>query len=125
LVAILAFAVGCGGGGEADLETLATEAAGTAPSAQQSITADGLKFDKDTLVVPAGARVTISFDNQDGGTTHNLAVYQTKDAKENLYRGDLFSGDEKRDYAFQAPAAGVYYFRCDAHPDMDGVFIAK
>jgi hypothetical protein len=28
-------------------------------------------------------------------------------------------------YSFTAPPAGLYAFRCEAHPDMNGVFIAK
>jgi plastocyanin len=112
------------GGGKADIAALATSAADATPSAALEIQAKGTKFNTDTLVVPAGREVVLSLDNQDPAT-HNLAVYTDKDAGQNLYRGDLFEGREARDYVFQAPAAGVYYFRCDAHPDMDGVFIAK
>jgi plastocyanin len=117
-------AVACGGG-KADTEALATQAAAATPSAALEIRAKALKFDKDTLVVPAGAAVTLSFDNEDSGTLHNVAIYTGSDAKENLFRGELFQGKETREYRFQAPAAGAYYFRCDAHPDMDGVFIAR
>jgi plastocyanin len=127
LIALIAFAA-CGvacGGDKADIAALATRAADATPSPGLELRASGLKFDKDTLVVPAGRPVTIVLDNQDGGTVHNLAVYTGEDARENLFRGDLFEGRAARDYTFQSPPAGVYYFRCDAHPDMDGVFIAR
>jgi plastocyanin len=124
LIALSAASLACGGG-KADLEALATEAADATPSAALSIKADGSKFNTDTLVAPAGAEVTLTFDNQDSALTHNVAIYTDEGARENLYRGELFQGKETREYVFQAPEAGVYYFRCDVHPDMDGVFITK
>ena len=124
LLMVAAGVVACGGG-KADIDALATEAAGATPSPALEIRAKGTKFNTDTLVVPAGAEVRLSFDNQDGGVNHNVAVYTDKGAKQNLFRGDLFQGKETREYRFQAPAAGVYYFRCDAHPEMDGVLISK
>jgi plastocyanin len=117
-------AVACGGG-KADIDALATKAADATPSPALEIRAKGTKFDKDTLVAPAGAQVVLTFDNQDSGVNHNVAVYINKSAHENLFRGDIFEGKETREYRFQAPAAGVYYFRCDVHPDMDGVFITR
>jgi plastocyanin len=119
-------AVACGGGGgSADIQTLATRAADQPVSASPQLTASGLKFDKNTLVVPAGQNVTVSLDNQDAGQMHNFAVYTDKDVGQNLFRGELFAGKGAKDFSLQAPAAGVYYFRCDTHPDMNGVFIAK
>jgi plastocyanin len=120
----VALAVACGGG-KADIDTLATEAADATPSPALEIEAKGTKFNKDTLVAPAGAAVVIAFDNQDSSVNHNVAVYTNKSARENLYRGDTFEGKETREYRFQSPPAGVYYFRCDVHPDMDGVFITR
>ena len=117
-------AVACGGG-KADIDALATKAADATPSPALEIRAKGTKFDKDTLVAPAGAQLVLTFDNQDASVNHNVAVYTNKSARENLFRGDLFQGKETREYRFQAPAAGVYYFRCDVHPDMDGVFVAR
>jgi plastocyanin len=123
-VALIAVACG-GGGGGADIQTLATRAADQPASASQQLTASGLKFDKNTVVAPAGQNVTVHLDNQDSGQMHNFAVYRDKDVGENLFRGELFAGKSAKDFSFQAPAAGVYYFRCDSHPDMNGVFIAK
>jgi plastocyanin len=122
---LFVFAVAACGGDETDISDLATAAADVPPSASLQLTARALKFDKDTLVAPAGQQVTVTLDNQDGGTVHNIAIYTAEDAKELIYRGDLFQGRESRDFSFQAPPAGVYYFRCDAHPEMDGAFITK
>ena len=73
-------AISCGGS-KTDLPALATAAADVTPSAALEIRAKGTKFDKDTLVVPAAQEVTLSLDNQDGGTLHNVAVYTGTDAK--------------------------------------------
>jgi plastocyanin len=123
-ISIVFGAVACGGG-KADIDVLATKAADATPSPALEIRAKGAKFDRDTLVAAAGAQVVLTFDNQDSGVNHNVAVYTSKSARENLFRGDVFQGKETREYRFQAPAAGVYYFRCDVHPDMDGVFVTR
>ncbi len=124
-IAVATLGVVACGGGKADIAALATRAADATPSPALDMRAKGTKFDKDTLVVPAKREVVLTFDNQDSGVSHNVAVYTAQDAKQNLFRGELFPGKEQREYRFQAPEAGVYYFRCDAHPGMDGVFIAK
>ena len=122
---IAALAVACGGGGSADLPELATQAAGTAPQTNVTVVAKGLKFETKTVVVPAKTNVTVALDNQDGGTLHNLAVYRAKDAKDVIHRGALFEGREKKEETWESPEAGVYYFRCDAHPDMNGAFVVR
>jgi plastocyanin len=122
---LTAFAIACGGGGSADLPELATQAAGTPAQANVTVVAKGIKFETKTVVVPARTNITISLDNQDGGTLHNLAVYRAKDAKDVIHRGELFEGREKKDETWESPEAGVYYFRCDAHPDMNGAFVVK
>jgi plastocyanin len=113
------------GGGKADVEALATQAANVQPSRELTITARAMKFDTKTLVVAAGQEVLLHFDNQDGGAIHNVAIYRDSTVKDKVFAGELFKGREARDYKFTAPEAGVYYFRCDAHPDMDGVLIAR
>jgi plastocyanin len=32
------------------------------------------------------------------------------------------TGRKTIDYTFTSPGPGTYYFRCDAHPDMNGTF---
>jgi plastocyanin len=127
LVSASALVAACGGGSDADLPALATEAANVQPQVQVTVVADDLKFDTDTIVVPADQEISITLDNQDAGTLHNVAVYTSIEGEDRreIYRGDLFNGRETRTYTFTAPAPGVYLFRCDAHPDMEGVFIAR
>ena len=119
---LIVLAIACSGG-NTDIAALATEAAGTAPASSFNVVAKDTRFDTDTLVVVAGSEVVISLDNQDGAL-HNVAVY-TEEGGDSVFRGELFTGPETREYRLQAPQAGVYYFRCDAHPEMEGVFIAR
>jgi plastocyanin len=115
----------CGGDGDPDLNSLATEAADVQPQTELTVVADDLEYDTDTIVVPANAEVSITLDNRDGGTLHNLAVYTQGSESTRVFAGDLFEGEATQTYSLTAPGAGIYSFRCDAHPDMNGVFIAR
>jgi plastocyanin len=92
-----------------------------------SLIAKGMAFDKQTLSVPAGANVTINFDNQDAGIPHNVSFYQTMPNGNTtpVFIGDVIKGPSTITYHFTAPAAqGNYYFVCDIHPQiMKGPFI--
>jgi plastocyanin len=98
-------ATGGGGGGAAEPAT---------------VTAQGLAFDTDSIALPAGTATTLTFDNQDAGVQHNIAIYADDSAAENLFRGDLVTGPDSADYAIPALDAGTYYFQCDVHPTMNG-----
>jgi plastocyanin len=90
------------------------------------IIAKDMKFNTSTITVPAGAKVTMNFDNQDSGIPHNVAVYDDKTAKTAIYKGEIITGPKKTTYTFTAPSkAGTYYFQCDVHPSMNGQFIVK
>ena len=117
---LLALAVSCGGGGDKGPPPDLT------PSTSLQLRAKSLKFDKKYLATTAGADVTLSLNNQDGGTSHNFALYTDRGARENLFRGDVFQGKKTVDYRFRAPSTpGNYFFRCDTHPDMNGTFIVQ
>jgi len=99
-----------------------TAAAGTTVN----ISADNLAFDTDTITVPAGAEVTMVFDNQDGGIPHNVAVYDSPLRAEQIFVGDVITGPAEITYTFMAPEEpGTYYFQCDIHPSMNGDFIVE
>jgi plastocyanin len=42
-----------------------------------NLTAENIAFDTDTITVPAGANVTVNFNNKDSGIPHNFAVYDS------------------------------------------------
>jgi plastocyanin len=101
-----------------------TVAASTTGDATIGLVAKNIAFNTSTITVPAGARVTVSFDNQDKGVPHNFAVYETRAAKKSIFQGKIITGLAKIAYTFTAPSKpGNYYFQCDVHPSMNGQFI--
>ncbi|HOI12429.1 MAG TPA: hypothetical protein PLG75_01145 [Methanoculleus sp.] len=51
-----------------------------------------MAFDTDTITVPAGAEVTMNFDNQDQGIPHNVAVYDSPLRSEAIFVGEIITG---------------------------------
>lgn len=91
-----------------------------------NITASGFIFDRTTITVPAGANVTVNFNNQDTGVPHNVAFYNNSSAGVTIYKGQTVVGPATVTYDFTAPTGkGTYFFRCDVHPRMNGQFIVN
>lgn len=89
-----------------------------------SVVAKNMAFNVTSITVPAGANVSILFENQDAAP-HNIAFYESSKADTPLFIGDIISSPESIVYTFTAPeTAGTYFFRCDVHPaKMTGDFI--
>jgi glucose/arabinose dehydrogenase/plastocyanin len=89
------------------------------------LTASSMAFDRREFTVPAGSQVIIESENQER-LPHNFALYESSAAINMLFRGDVITGPETITYEFTAPdEPGVYYFRCDIHPNMNGQFIVE
>lgn len=88
-----------------------------ADATQLKLTSSGgtLKFDKTKLEAPANKPLAITYDNQDKGIPHNLAVYE---AGGNLVgeRTAIEQGPVVQVLALPAQPAGTYTFKCDVHP---------
>lgn len=105
----------------------------TAPAASSTaaapvtinLTAQNMAFDKSSISVPAGAKVTMIFNNQDSAP-HNFALYTDSSAANVIFKGDVVTS-KTITYQFTAPSApGSYFFRCDTHPRaMTGTFIVQ
>ncbi|KUK60344.1 MAG: Blue (Type 1) copper domain protein [Methanoculleus marisnigri] len=110
----------------ANVTTAATTVAG-GEAATIDLAADNLAFNASTITVPAGAEVTINFDNQDVGILHNFAVYTDSSAAEEIFVGETITGPAETTYTFTAPEEpGTYFFRCDVHPQqMTGDFVVE
>jgi plastocyanin len=79
-----------------------------------SLVASNFAFDQKTITAPAGAHITLNFQNNDAGVPHNVAVYDSTGAQ-------VFKG-----YTFDAPdLSGKYKFSCDHHPSMTGDFVVS
>jgi plastocyanin len=87
------------------------------------ISALNYRFDKSNITVPAGANVTMVFDNKDA-VPHNVAIYTTPAVTRVIFKGEIITGPKTITYNFTAPATpGDYFFRCDVHPTvMTGTF---
>ena len=111
----------------ANVTTAATTAAAGNQTATVDLTAENIKFDKSTITVPAGATVTVNFNNKDSGVPHNFAVYTDSSASQNIFKGDTVTGPATTTYTFTAPSTpGTYFFRCDVHPQqMTGDFVVQ
>ncbi|MCE5338314.1 MAG: PQQ-binding-like beta-propeller repeat protein [Methanomicrobiaceae archaeon] len=83
------------------------------------LTAENIAFDQSTITVPAGANVTVNFNNKDSGIPHNFAVYTDSSAAEKIFVGEIITGPATTTYTFTAPSTpGTYFFRCDDHPQQ-------
>ncbi|MEN6341362.1 MAG: cupredoxin domain-containing protein [Methanospirillum sp.] len=80
-----------------------------------------------TITAPAGAQVTVTFNNMDSGVPHNFAVYTDSSATTPIFKGPIVTGPTTTTYTFTAPSTpGTYFFRCDVHPTiMTGTFVVQ
>jgi plastocyanin len=97
----------------------------TGQSVTIDLVAQNMAFNKSTITVPAGASVTMNFDNKDS-IPHNFALYTDSSATTSIFVGTIITSS-KTTYTFTAPSTpGNYFFRCDVHPtSMTGTFIVE
>lgn len=104
-------------------ETRTPTTAPGGPDERISIKARNFAFDRSIITAPAGSRVIVEFENEDGAP-HNVAFYTSPSLSATIYKGEIVTGPRRITYTFTAPSnPGTYYFRCDVHPSMDGQFI--
>ena len=93
----------------------------SAPTGGAVVTAQGNKFDRGELAIPAGRPFQLLFENREGAP-HNVRIYDNPDAP--LFSGEIFGGPGSRTYEVPAIPAGSHRFRCDVHPEMTGTVTA-
>lgn len=99
---------------------------GAGQTTQLALIAQNYAFDRASITVPAGSHVQLTFDNQDTGVPHNVAIYTSAAASTVIFKGEIITGPKKTTYTFDAPTKpGTYFFRCDIHPGMNGQFIVQ
>lgn len=101
--------------------TTSTSVTTTTTTSSQNATIDlvasNFAFNQGTVTVPAGASVTVNFNNQDSGVPHNFAVYTDSSATTSIFVGQAVTGPGQTTYKFTAPGThGTHFFRCDFHP---------
>lgn len=86
-----------------------------AGATELSISAKDIRFSTDRLEAPADRPITITFNNEDTGVFHNLAVYQVTGELIGQ-RTDLEKGPVVQTLILPALPVGSYPFKCDVHP---------
>jgi len=110
------------GGGAA---SIAPGGGGTASGPVIKIVALNIAFDVSEITAPADTPFTISFDNQDAGIPHNVAIHKGSPTGEVVFQGEIITGVAQTDYAVPALPAGTYGFVCTVHPNMTGTLVVK
>lgn len=143
LIALVAF-VSCGGESREPqavtpevTESEASEAAEVVPppgcEAQTdtiSITSTNVHFNQDCVAAPADTALTIKFDNgkckgcEAFLSKHNVAIYTTDAAHEQLFRGKLIPTQTSVVYKVPPLEEGMYVFQCNLHRLMNGTLVA-
>lgn len=87
---------------------------------------DGV-FSPSSITVPAGAEVTIVFDNWDVGVRHNVVIYADKGEAAPVFVGTVITGPGQTTDTFTAPSQpGTYVLGCGTpSPHRLGTFIVK
>jgi plastocyanin len=96
--------------------TGADEDCGEDGEIQLEVTAPATVFDPTCLVAGAGEAFTITFNNEDAGVTHNLAVLPEPGAAEPLAATELKPGSYTDELPVDPLDEGEYPFLCQAHP---------
>jgi plastocyanin len=127
LCSLAIFSPACGGGSSGSTPTPFVPANLPSPTHGGPVvimSAQDNSFDKKTLEADANDAFSIIFVNNDAAP-HNVAIYTSENAEEEIFVGETFTGPgEYREYTFDAPDDGKYFFRCDVHPSiMTGEFI--
>src|SRR6185503_15914457 len=84
-----------------------------------TVVAQNLAFDKATIELEP-VPTTITFENQDAGVQHNIAIFSDSSLGDELFNGELVTGPATTEYAVPALQPGEHYFQCNVHPNMSG-----
>jgi hypothetical protein len=87
---------------------------------QLAETAKNITFVNTCLVAASNSSFSITFDNQDAGVTHNIAISTDSNYSKLIFTGDPVVGVNQTTYAVTVKtgnlSAGTYYFECTYHP---------
>ena len=105
--------------------TPAPRPSGEAAGPVLQVSALNIAFEQTSLTAPADQPFQIEFDNKDSGVPHNVAIHRDTASGEEVFKGDIFNGPEKRIYDVPPLPAGPYTFICTVHPTMTGTLTVQ
>jgi plastocyanin len=89
-----------------------------------TISAINTKFSPTSGMITVGGQVTITFNNQDNGVSHDIIFYAPGGAE--IAGSDIIVGPSSAIVTFTPDAPGTYAFKCSVHPrDMTGALTAQ
>jgi mono/diheme cytochrome c family protein/plastocyanin len=96
------------------------------PTADLTITAQGIAWDYTALSAIAGQPATITVQNNDDGTAHNWVLFDGEDADApRIAETPIENGVVTQTVDFGPLEAGDYYYNCEVHPfQMEGTLTA-
>ncbi len=98
---------------------------GQAAGPTLQVSAANIAYEQSSLEAPANTPFSIEFDNKDAGVPHNVAIHKDSAGGQEVFKGDIFNGPDKRTYSVPALPAGTYAFVCSVHPNMTGTLTVK
>src|SRR5512146_265834 len=98
---------------------------GQASGPTLQVSAANIAFEQASLEAPANTPFAIEFENKDAGVPHNVAIHKDSPSGQEVFKGDIFNGPDKRTYSVPALPAGTYAFVCSVHPNMSGTLTVK
>lgn len=78
------------------------------------------QFDQTRIVIPADTPVTLTFQNDQAGVPHDVAVADPAAEGEWLFNGEDITGPATIEYQLPPFPAGEYTYHCTIHPPMVG-----
>ena len=85
-----------------------------------NLVAQNIAFDQAEITVPSNQTFTITFDNQDAGIPHNVAIHRDSPTGEAVFVGEIITGPAQTVYTIGGLDPGTYAFVCTVHPNMTG-----
>lgn len=82
-------------------------------------------FDQSRIVIPAETPVTLTFQNDQAGVPHDVAIADPANEGDWLFAGEAITGVASIDYQLPPLAAGEYSFHCTIHPPMVGTVLVR
>jgi hypothetical protein len=89
-----------------------------------------IAFDPNTLDAPANEDFTVVFSNEDSGTSHSFAIYESQEAAQSdgdpIAATTIESGPDEQELPVDALEAREYFFWCEVHTiQMTGTLVVE